>query len=113
MASQSRSRRDGKTEATYVDTDVHIKTQDDAEIADRLPEPFRSKGLYGPGSYGSQYVNPVGGFRGDSLPDEGRAGSDRELLREQLLDALPIEYAIITGGICTSMVAHPNSRYAA
>lgn len=102
-----------ESELTFVDCDIHIKTEDDAEIVDRLPEPFRSKGLYGPGSYGSQYKNPVGGFRGDAYPEEGAAGSKLSLVREQLLDALPIEYAIITGGICMAMVAHPNRRYAA
>ena len=113
MATASDRRRERDPEGTYVDCDVHVTTEDDEELVERLPEPFRSKGLYGPGKYGSQYVNPVGGFRGDAEPEEGTPGSDRELLREQLLEELPIEHAIITGGEPLTIGAHPNRHYAA
>jgi len=102
-----------RSDAALVDCDVHISASDETQIVERLPEPFRSKGLYAPGRYGSAYVNPVGGFRGDAYPDDGMAGSEPALLKSQLLDELPIEYGIITGGICMSMVSHPNGRYAA
>lgn len=113
MATAADQRRKRDAEETYVDCDVHVTTADDAELVDRLPEPHRSKGLYGPGGYGSQYVNPVGAYRGDAEPDDGAPGSDPELLREQLLEALPIEHAIITGGKPLTIGAHPNRRYAA
>lgn len=88
-----------------VDCDIHIPTDDEA-VAERMSEPFRSKGLSGPGN---GYSSPVGVTRGDVA---SREESRLELTREQVLNPLGIEHAIITGGVGSGLVAYENTRHA-
>lgn len=88
-----------------VDCDLHIPTDHEA-VAERMPEPFRSKGLSGPGS---GYSSPIGVTRRDVA---SREESRLELTREQILDPLGIEHAIITGGAGSGLVSHENARHA-
>ena len=89
-----------------VDCDLHIPTDGEA-IAERMPEPFRSKGLTGAGD---GYHSPIGVTRRDAIT-RGETTA-LELTREQILDPLGIERAIITGGPSSGLVSHPNARHA-
>jgi len=53
------------------------------------------------------------GYRGDSWPKEGFPGSDLDLMREQLLDAYNVEYAILLGQELRPLSTLPNADYAA
>lgn len=97
-------------ELSIIDCDLHISAKNSEEITKRLPEPFRSKGHYGPSG---GYRSPIGVTRDDAVSEDGALGSTPELMRDQVLDPLGIEHAIITGGACLGLVAHPNARYAA
>lgn len=88
-----------------VDCDIHVPT-DGSAVAERMPEPFRSKGLSGPGN---GYSSPVGVVRGDTAAGDA---SRFELTREQVLDPLGIEHGIITGGAGSGLVAYENARHA-
>lgn len=90
-----------------IDCDIHIGTDTDA-VRERLPEPFRSKGLSGPTA---GYNSPIGVTRSDAYPDEDE--SQLDLVRENILDPLQIEHGIITGGIGQGLLAYENPRHAA
>lgn len=94
-------------EFPIVDCDIHIPTDGEA-VVERMPEPFRSKGLSGPGN---GYSSPVGVVRGDTVADED--STRFELTQKQVLDPMGIEYAIITGGAGSGLVAYENARHAA
>ena len=102
--------RESQVEPPIVDCDLHVSRRDDAEIAERLPEPFQTKGVFTPTG---QWASPIGVPRDDSFPEDGPPGSDPELTVAQVLDPLSIEHAIITGGVCLGLCTHPNRRYAA
>jgi uncharacterized protein len=53
------------------------------------------------------------GYRGDSWPTDGFPGSDLDLMREQLLDAYNVEYAILLGQELRPLSTLPNADYAA
>ena len=88
-----------------VDCDLHIPTDGEA-IRERMPEPFRSKGI---GAAGDGYSSPIGVTRRDAVAKEESA---YQLTKQQVLDPLGIERAIITGGPSSGLVAHPNARKA-
>jgi predicted TIM-barrel fold metal-dependent hydrolase len=105
----STDQQSGVTEAasSIVDCDIHIPTDGEA-VSERMPEPFRSKGISGPGN---GYSSPIGVTRRDAVPDDDETRLD--LLREQVLDPLGVEHGIITGGAGSGLVAHENARHAA
>ena len=94
------------TDMPLVDCDIHIPTDGEA-VAARMPEPFRSKGISGPGS---GYTSPIGVTRRDAIPDSETSSLD--LLREKVLDPLGIEHGIITGGVGSGLVGYENVRQA-
>jgi predicted TIM-barrel fold metal-dependent hydrolase len=100
------TRSDESGSFPVVDCDIHIPTDGDA-VAERMPEPFRSKGLSGPGS---GYSSPIGVTRRDAIPDDDE--SRYSLLRDQVLDPLGVEHGIITGGAGSGLVAYENKRHA-
>ncbi len=53
------------------------------------------------------------GYRADAWPREGFAGSDLDLMREQLLDAYNVEYAILLGQELRPLGTLPNADFAA
>ena len=53
------------------------------------------------------------GYRGDAWPADGFPGSDLDLMREQLLDAFNVEYAILLGQELRPLGTLPNADYAA
>jgi predicted TIM-barrel fold metal-dependent hydrolase len=104
--SGQRTRTDEGEAFPIVDCDLHIPTDEEA-VAERMPEPFRSKGLAGPGS---GYSSPIGVTRRDAVPEGGETRFD--LTREQVLDPLGIEHAVITGGAGSGLVSYENTRHA-
>ncbi|MEF8851702.1 MAG: amidohydrolase family protein [Haloarculaceae archaeon] len=106
----SRAERSSQVEGgdsfPVVDCDIHIPTDGDA-VAERMPEPFRSKGVWGPGS---GYSSPIGVTRRDAVPEGEETRFD--LLCGQVLDPLGIEHGIITGGVGSGLVAYENRRHA-
>jgi predicted TIM-barrel fold metal-dependent hydrolase len=61
------------------------------------------------------HVNLSGYERKDAIPADGSfAGSDRQLMIDQLLDPFNVQHAILTGGAITSGVStHSNPHFAA
>jgi len=60
------------------------------------------------------WMHPHGTTRRDAVPpDGGVPGSDYETMREQLLDPLDVEYAILTGEDILSVSSLPNPQVAA
>jgi uncharacterized protein len=53
------------------------------------------------------------GYRGDSWPRQGFAGSDLALMREQLLDRYDVEHAILLGQELRPLGTLPDADYAA
>ena len=92
---------DGRTRTPIIDTDVHEMIGNPFDFLKYVDEPWRSRihpdnwmGISIPYSWPT-----VGGLaRPDARPANGmRAGSDYQLMREQHLDALDIDYAVLTG----------------
>lgn len=88
-----------------VDCDIHIPTDEEA-LAERMPEPFSSKGIAGPSS---GYSSPIGVTRRDAIAEDA---TRLELLQEQVLDPVGVEHGIITGGASGGLVAYENHRHA-
>jgi predicted TIM-barrel fold metal-dependent hydrolase len=97
---------DAGDEFPIVDCDLHIPTDGEA-VAERMPEPFASKGISGPGG---GHSSPIGVTRRDAIPDDDTTRF--ELTREQMLDPLGVEHAIITGGAGSGLVAYENVHHA-
>lgn len=100
-----------------IDCDVHNRFKDRqmAALWPYLPrayqEDVREWGINIP-SVG--YLNGGDrGYRGDAWPKEGFPGSDLDLMREQLLDAYNVEYAILLGQELRPLSTLPNADYAA
>jgi uncharacterized protein len=53
------------------------------------------------------------GYRGDAWPADGFPGSDLDLMREQLLDAFNVEYAVLLGQELRPLGTLPSADYAA
>jgi predicted TIM-barrel fold metal-dependent hydrolase len=104
-----------ESELFIVDCDVHNDWASEEEFNAYLPEHFRDRGITPPGQPG--WDNPIaksGISRNDALPaDGGPAGSDVDLLREQLLEDFGVDYAVMTGSLTnTAFAMHPNLHYA-
>jgi predicted TIM-barrel fold metal-dependent hydrolase len=84
-----------------IDTDVHEMIGNPFEVLPYVDEPWRSRiHIDNWMGYSIPYSWPTTGglAKADARPPSGfRAGSDPDFLREQLLDAWPIERAILTG----------------
>jgi predicted TIM-barrel fold metal-dependent hydrolase len=86
-----------------IDIDVHEMLTSARELAPYLKEPWRSRvslpdGWQGLPGFPYSYPQVGGLVRADAvLPDGAPAGSSYERMREQVLDAYPIERAILTG----------------
>ena len=101
-----------------IDCDVHNSWASSQALLPHLDPAFRHALLRGelPGGRDSfphahrPWLHPEGFMRADAVPREGPAGSDYELMREQLLDRYDLEYAILTGdeAIEISTLANPH-----
>jgi uncharacterized protein len=101
-----------------IDCDVHNDITELADLVPYMQEGYRSY-ILGGGFDGFQmetypWVNPTGFFRRDAEPEGGQApGSSYELLKEQLLDAYDVEYAMLTGGMSLGASCLPHAQVAA
>ncbi|MDQ1912639.1 amidohydrolase family protein [Paenibacillus sp. GD4] len=96
-----------------IDADVHNE-QSDAALVPYLPEPWRSRvASTGIGYAGSGYYSPVGVMKKDAIPPSGaKAGSEPDLLIQQLVEGYDLEYAILTGVVYNISSTH-DPDYAA
>jgi len=101
-----------------IDCDVHQNFNNIQELLPWVDPAFRDYLVHG--GYGGYslpnypWLHPSGFMRGDAVPDGGGVpGSDYGLLREQLLDAFDVEYAILTGEEILSVSAVPHPPLAA
>jgi predicted TIM-barrel fold metal-dependent hydrolase len=83
-----------------IDTDVHETFTSVQDLVPYLKEPWHwlveSRAWRGLVSHYAYWGN--GGMRVDAHPDDGTpAGSSYELVRQHVLDAYPIRYALLTG----------------
>lgn len=97
-----------------IDTDVHNTFKTPYDLAEYLPEPWKTKvATSGIGNAWHGIWSPIGVFRKDCLPpDGGPAASDPDFMVKDLIEPYHMEYAILTGdamNICT----HPDPDYAA
>lgn len=104
--------------APIIDCDVHNRFKD-AKLSALWPylsrahqEDVREWGINLPGV---GYLNGGDrGYRGDSWPAGGGfPGSDLELMREQLLNAYNVQYAVLLGQELRPLSTLPNADYAA
>ena len=94
-----------------IDCDVHNVPVDVSEISERMPAYFRQRGVHLPGSFGIK--NPMGVLRVDAQGPNGEpAGSVPSVMKEQLLDAYGIDYAILIGAKFLGVGVHPEVDYA-
>lgn len=104
-----------------IDVDVHERWRSPTEIVERLPERWRSyvdrlpegaRAALMPAGLTYPFQRGVN-KRLDALPEDGfRSGPDYELLRQQLLDPHPIQYANLSFDIGQE-VAQKNPYFAA
>lgn len=94
-------------EFKVIDTDVHNE-QPDSALIPYLKEPWRSRvEKSGVGFAYSGYYSPVGVMRKDAIPPNGgKAGSDPDLIVEQLIRPYHVEYAILTGVVYNISATH-------
>src|SRR5438094_2548351 len=106
----------GQRVETIIDCDVHQRLGSVKDLFPYLSRAYREDveqfGLRIPSG---GYLNGGDrGYRADSWPEGGRmVGSDLDLLRRQLLDAYPIEYAILLGQELRPLTTLPDADYAA
>jgi uncharacterized protein len=92
----------GRVGEPVIDVDVHEMLTSVSELAPYLAEPWRSRitmpdGWQGLPGFPYSYPQVGGLARADAVLESGApAGSSYERLREQVLDAYPIERAILT-----------------
>jgi predicted TIM-barrel fold metal-dependent hydrolase len=105
------------TAVPIIDCDVHNRFKDSraSALLPYLPRAYQEDiREWGLGLSGVGYLNGGDrGYRADAWPREGFAGSDLDLLREQLLDAYGVEYAILLGQELRPLGTLPNADYAA
>jgi predicted TIM-barrel fold metal-dependent hydrolase len=88
-----------RTTGPIVDTDVHEMLGSARELLTYLPREWAryiDSGWSYPFFFSYGYPTDAGFARTDAIPKSGPAGSDLELMRDQLLDAFDIETAILT-----------------
>lgn len=101
----------GQEKGPIVDCDVHVQPSDETELRSYLPEQFQRKGIFYPSG---NWSSPIGDSRDGTGPRDGPSGSDPDVVREQHLDAIDIDHAIITGGRLNLRASTlPETRYAA
>ncbi|HEY1775316.1 MAG TPA: amidohydrolase family protein [Solirubrobacteraceae bacterium] len=106
------------TDRSLVDCDVHNAYRSLNDLSEYLPSEWVTYIIetgYGalPGTK-AMYPNIVGkhGTRYDSQPTDGApAGSDRDLLRQQLLNEFGISHAVLTG-VSHNLPFMPNADFA-
>jgi uncharacterized protein len=101
-----------------IDCDVHQTLASIEDLVPYLPEAHREHILHGGyagiGLPEYHWTHPEGFWRRDSFPPEGGPpGSDYGLLRQQLLDAYEIDYAILTGEDILTVSAMSSPHLAA
>jgi uncharacterized protein len=98
-----------KRRTAIIDTDVHVFPRNAEEISSRMDQPWRER--YKPMTRPFYWpVPPITGSRIDATPpDGGPAGSDPDLLREQLIDEYGIDYAILLPRSFATI--HPDYDY--
>jgi uncharacterized protein len=100
-----------------IDCDVHQNFDHVQDLVPWLDPAFRNYVIHG--GYGGYslpnypWLHPSGFMRDDARPAGGGVpGSDYQLLREQLLDAFDIEFAVLTGEEILSVSAVPHPQLA-
>ena len=99
---------------SIIDADIH-PSPDPAQVAERLPEPWRRRyrsGNQGPGYL--NYWNPNGVYRSDAVTEDGERieGSAAHLARH-FFDVYNIEYGILNPESILSLGLSPEPDYAA
>lgn len=88
------------TRRQIIDTDVHEMP---VSVKDLLPHlapqwhKFIASGWSTPYFFSYAYPTESGFARADAIPERGPAGSDPDLMREQLLDGHGVDVAMLTG----------------
>ena len=105
--------------STVIDCDVHHARRTDAELLDFLPRAWREYagglGFGGtiPLTVSDGYPNPHGFMRADSYGTDGApAGSDLQLIDEQLLTPASVTRAVLTYGDDIHVSGHHNPYFA-
>ena len=96
---------------SLIDCDVHQYWNSPQDIIKYLPKAFHERGINLPNDLG--LINPHGVLRRDAVPASGGLpGSCPLTMREQLLDAYAVDYAILLGGNILSVCVSPDTYYA-
>lgn len=105
-------RRDDKQDLTLIDCDVHHTWKEEEEVTKYLPDHYRDRGIRVPG--GGQWATPISFMREDAIPEDGSpAGSDPELMKEQLFDKYDINYGVLCSASNPGALGvTPNADYA-
>ncbi|MBI4277718.1 MAG: amidohydrolase family protein, partial [Armatimonadetes bacterium] len=106
---------DGKSQILIIDCDVHNRFRSIKDLLPYLPRAYQEDVReWGIPISNVGYLNGGDrGYRGDSWPREGPPGSDLQLMREQLLDAFNVEYAVLLGQELRPVSTLPNADFAA
>lgn len=106
---RSSEHREKSANYPFIDVDVHESFASLKELVPYLEEPWKS--LIDRKGHWHGFAPPFiswgsgGGVRLDSRPSSGEpAGSDYDLMREQLLDAYDIRVALLTGSFYPGML---------
>lgn len=101
-----------KLGSKIIDCDVHHSYKKQDELYPYLPEIWvdriKKSGL---GYPQDTFVSSAGAKRTDAKPTSGVAGSDIELLREQLFDEHGVDYALLNGGGIVGVSLMPDFAY--
>lgn len=97
-----------------IDVDVHNDLKSPLELAQYLPEPWKTRvESSGVGMPGHGYWSPVGVMRKDCLPPSGGpSASDPDYLVQDLVEPFGVKYAILTGNMTNITTMH-DPDYAA
>ena len=94
-----------------IDTDIHHTIADWSDLQPYLAEPWRTKIVDGRSRVGSLGLENGRNRSDATTPDGGTAGSDPEMLIQQLIVEQKIDIGILTGTQYGWNV-HPNPEYA-
>ncbi|WP_367875046.1 amidohydrolase family protein [Luteolibacter sp. Populi] len=95
---------------SLIDCDVHCVPLDSDEIVSRLPAYFRTLGFVLPGGPGLPH--PTGVRRVDARGPNGEpAGSLPALMREQLLDAYGVDFAVLIEAKILTVGVMPDTHF--
>lgn len=98
---------------TIIDTDVH-PILDRTKIAQRLPEPYRTRLIQGNSGYaGNPYWNPNGVNRRDAVDPNGQPiAADPQRLLTHYLDEQGIAAAVLNPGVVLGWCVAPEIQFA-